>query len=948
MIDSPKPCSTAAERWFAGHSTISEEHQVTHHETSTLFPLRQWLAVATALLIAFTCAPLIARADRDVPRPALKRTEPVSFSAPAAAPSQSGCLLFEENLGQHASPVRYKMFNGSVFLTDRAEACMLVEVGREPLWRPTGEAAKNPRWKTLPASRPVYRALRMQPVERETGQPVPPAASEGLTRSPIALSYCKGDRSQWRSRVPLYREVVYHQVYPGIDLVYYPKDERLTYDFRVAPGADPSAIRLHFEGADRLALDSEGNLQCLVGGQTVVMQKPTLYQEVAGERRIVPGRFALTGNDVAFEVGAYDRNLALVIDPVLPFYSTYFGGDQDEEAVGVAVGRIYNRNAATSGAVFSSPDTIPVFIAGTTFSPSLPVPVGSGSNANNPIIVPDVDIFVARFEFRADGVVPANSPGVGPTSRFAPWNDFANGSEPDFTYDDRGAENGLSAVVIYGGTGDDVCTGVSINGSQNAVEQVGGTWRPATGPVLVGYTTSTDFPTGRSRLGSGSATTFQSTFGGGFTDAFALLLPFCLDVGADNITSMPTSPLAYGTYLGGAGNDLAWACAAEQGTSTFRFALGGETDGNLPTGSAVGSPFDSDYGGGDADGFLAHFDPVQNTSAAQRRYITYFGGNGYDTVTGISYFATGLRIGITGITGSDPEPSFIHSSSNPVISGGVSGAMRQGNFDAFVAMFRGNTGPLRDFSMYLGGNNDDWGMGIRTRWRNVSGGRYVVHVAGLTDSNTTGFGVFSLLGQLSASNKGGIDAFVTQISWDGNGTARTVQYFGYLGTDGDDEAYALATSEQVGPDNSIVYVGGVSEGATAFSPVGNTPGLPNFANDLLYPASGSTIPVSRGFLARISAVNEGGTNLPATLQNLVNVGGRTFATGAQPIQRVLSIASYLPVAGVLFFTGSTNANNVLPTTSDIPPAPYDVFQNTRANNTSDRKDAYLGSVRLTP
>jgi hypothetical protein len=415
-----------------------------------------------------------------------------------------------------------------------------------------------------------------------------------------------------------------------------------------------------------------------------------------------------------------------------------------------------------------------------------------------------------------------------------------------------------------------------------------------------------------------------------------MLLPFCLDVLADNITN---GPIAYSTYLGGSGNDLAWACAAEQATGTFRFALGGETDGNLPTGSAGAPLFDGTYDGGDADGFLAHFDPAQNTSAAQRRYITYFGGNGYDTVTGISYFATGPRIGITGITGSDPEPSFIHSSSNPV-SSLVSGAMRQGNFDAFVAMFRGNTGPLRDFSMYLGGNNDDWGMGIRTRWRNVSGGRYVVHVAGLTNSTTEGFGVPSS-GQLSTGNKGGIDAFVTQISWDGNDTARTVQYFGYLGTDGDDEAYALATSERAGPDNSIVYVGGISEGTAAFTPVGIGTGLPNFANDLLYPALGPT-PVSRGFLARIPPVSETGGGLPVSLNNLVNVGGRTFATGAQPIQRVLSIASYLPVAGVLFFTGSTNANNVLPS------APYNVFQNTRANNTSDRKDAYLGSVRLTP
>jgi hypothetical protein len=96
-----------------------------------------------------------------------------------------------------------------------------------------------------------------------------------------------------------------------------------------------------------------------------------------------------------------------------------------------------------------------------------------------------------------------------------------------------------------------------------------------------------------------------------------MLLPFCLDVLADNI-----NPIAYSTYLGGSGNDLAWACAAEQGGSKFQFVLGGETDGNLPTGSASGSPFDSTYGGGDADGFLAHFDPAQNTSAAQRRYIT--------------------------------------------------------------------------------------------------------------------------------------------------------------------------------------------------------------------------------------------------------------------------------------------------------------------------------------
>lgn len=196
------------------------------------------------------------------------------------------------------------------------------------------------------------------------------------------------------------------------------------------------------------------------------------------------------------------------------------------------------------------------------------------------------------------------------------------------------------------------------------------------------------------------------------------------------------------------------------------------------------------------------------------------------------------------------------------------------------------------------------------------------------------------------------DAFIAQIRWDESITGtRAVQYFGYLGGAGDDEAYALATSNQAGPGNSIVYVGGTSDGppSTLFTPVGATPGLPFFANDLLYPATGTGIPTSRGFLARISAVNEDGTNLPASLHNLVNVGGRNLAVG-EPIQRVLGIAPYLALPilendGVLFFTGTSTSTDTLPSS---PPAPYNVFQTTRANNTSDRKDAYLGSVRLTP
>jgi hypothetical protein len=53
------------------------------------------------------------------------------------------------------------------------------------------------------------------------------------------------DPTKWRTNVANYAQVKYQNVYPGVDLVYYGNQSgELEYDFVVAPGADPSAIRL--------------------------------------------------------------------------------------------------------------------------------------------------------------------------------------------------------------------------------------------------------------------------------------------------------------------------------------------------------------------------------------------------------------------------------------------------------------------------------------------------------------------------------------------------------------------------------------------------------------------------------------------------------------------------------------------------------------------------------
>ncbi len=161
---------------------------------------------------------------------------------------------------------------------------------------------------------------------------------EGENELAGKANYLVGDDpSKWRTDVPTYARVRYADVYPGVDLVYYGNQRQLEYDFRVAPGADPRAVSLRFDGADKLDVDANGDLLLKLGESVVRQPKPFVYQEVAGARREVEAGYALDADGrVRFAVGEYDRGATLVIDPVL-VYSTYLGGSGGDQGWGVAV-----------------------------------------------------------------------------------------------------------------------------------------------------------------------------------------------------------------------------------------------------------------------------------------------------------------------------------------------------------------------------------------------------------------------------------------------------------------------------------------------------------------------------------------------------------------------------------------------------------------------------------
>ncbi|MGH3849963.1 MAG: SBBP repeat-containing protein, partial [Pseudonocardiaceae bacterium] len=152
------------------------------------------------------------------------------------------------------------------------------------------------------------------------------------------VNYLKGtDPSTWRRDVPTYGKARYRDVYPGTDMVLYGSSGRLEYDFILAPGADPAAIAMRFDGADNLSLAANGDLVVTGGGGEVRQAAPHLYQGQGNQRATVEGRFELRPEgQVGFSVGPYDPSQPLIIDPVLD-YSTYLGGGGIDYARDIAV-----------------------------------------------------------------------------------------------------------------------------------------------------------------------------------------------------------------------------------------------------------------------------------------------------------------------------------------------------------------------------------------------------------------------------------------------------------------------------------------------------------------------------------------------------------------------------------------------------------------------------------
>jgi hypothetical protein len=590
-----------------------------------------------------------------------------------------------------------------------------------------------------------------------------PTEPAGLEKTPAVISYFREEPERWRTGVPTYSRVAYRDLWPGIDLFYSGTDSRLKYSFVVRPGADPSQIRLAYRGATRLAVNGQGQLEVTAPAGSVVEDVPFTYQG-DGERRVeVSSSYAVEdGLGYGFDVGPYDEDRPLVIDPVMLINAGYIGGSGADDGDEIAVD--------STGAVY---------VTGTTQSSEATFPDGDGFgtvsgpdtsyNSNN-------DAFVAKIAPSGTSLVYAGYIG-------------GSGAEQGKSI----AVDGAGAAYVTGVTGSNETTFPVVVGPDTSFNGVlfdafvakiapSGTSLEYAG--YIGGAGNQDFGSGIAVDGTGAAYLIGSTDSSEATfpdgDGLPPLPgPDSSYNGSGDAFVAKVAPsgasLDYAGYLGGNAGESGSGIAVDGAGAAYVTGSTGSTHITFP--AAVGP--DTTHNGGASDAFVAKV----ASSGTSLVYAGYVGGLGdFDHGFGIAVDGTGAAY-LTGATDST-EASFPDGDGFGTLPG-PDPSYNGGLGDAFVAKVE-SSGTSLAYAGYIGGSGYEGGQDIAVD------GTGAAHLVGDTESTEASFpdgdGFGTLPGPDPSYNGGLEDAFVAKVASSGTSLA----YAGYIGGSGIDIGQGIA------------------------------------------------------------------------------------------------------------------------------------------------------------
>ncbi len=530
----------------------------------------------------------------------------------------------------------------------------------------------------------------------------------GTQRLPGTVNYYVGsDDRQWRSKVPAYAELRYTSLYTGVDMVVAGAGATTKLRFDVAPLGDPTQIRWRYAGADEVTLDPDtGDIRVTfaAGQATLIDTAPVAWQPSDQERTPVPVTYTLNADgSIGLELGAYNPDLPLLIDPTLA-YGTFWGGGAGEAGVEIALDGA--NNACITG------DT-------TSFAPG-------GFN----------DVFVSCFDANGQWLYTTLVGG----------NSYEGGADLNFDAAGRLYVTGptwssnfpaLSGPAPYGSgdafvlqlNGGAMVNSVMLGGS--ALDMGFSVAPDAAGDLyVVGRTASADFSS------IVTATALYPTIQGQI-DLFVVKL--------DDAFSLPA---LYGSFIGGSADDCDFyqGCHVAVDDANGVYLTGNTDSADFPTLNALFGFNGGGTLGWAAEAFVTHLE--WTGGQLNLIYSTFLGGTGYEESYGIAVDSLGRPV-VVGTTSSADYPTTAFAL-QPAFGGG--------DRDVYVSKLAWDGANLSLFySTYLGGSGTDQANDVT-----VHPGTNAAYLTGYTNSPN-----FPTHDPLFASISGGMDVFVTGIASNG-------------------------------------------------------------------------------------------------------------------------------------------------------------------------------------
>ncbi len=651
-------------------------------------------------------------------------------------------------------------------------------------------------------------------------------------------NYYLGHAQNGIKDVSFYKQLIYKNAYPNIDIIFKLQEKGLKYDFVLHPGAKISDIKLAFDGADKVQLKDNILLMETPFGP-MQEEMPESYQEEGDVKENVDITYKLVNGVVQFEGEIPNKNLDLIIDPAMT-WSTYYNYD-DDAIWGQEMDASSNQVVSLS---ITSDATMPTLNpGGTSFYQALPDQPGATTFS---------DLRILQFD--NFGVLL--------------WATYLGGSEQELVK--GGIKINESTGNIY------LCAG-STSGNFPTLDKGSGAYYDANNvsglnqPVLVEFNSSgtmlwSTFIEGNSRMSiydidvaSDGSLYLVGDNEAGYTipinnqpGAYNQSVPstnYNLDKDAVIIFMNSIGQMQWSTYFGA--DNAAAPQSVNESFTKVQIAPDGSVYmvGTVNIDASIlmdaGGYFDNTHNGGQEDVLITKF-----SSANALLWSTYFGGSDIeDEVYGIGT-DDASNLYISGITKSTDLPTldpgggaFFDNSLNGTQSG-------------FLAKFNSNTDLV--WSTYFGASGNDWRTTL-----DVSAGN-TLYVAEQTNS-TSGMPVLNSTGSYNQSTgSGSSSGFIASFD-----TSGVQQWGSYVSSPGQTRFICVRAS--LGPCGDQVYVGG-DESAAGYPTL--DPG--NGEYFATYSGSGS----GKFIITRFSEnnVDPSWTN-PGTLCDNISVNLNTYITG---------------------------------------------------------------------